>query len=456
MTFVLLLSVWLVPQAIMGGRLAQVVLFIPLLMLLAIAFLRWPGLTFPLLVITALLVPLSITTGTQSSINLVFPLVGLMILLWLFQKIGLKRQLRLLPVPFIIPLLIFIVISFIAFGFGQFNWLPTEPVPITAQIGGLAMFILTPGILLVTSHWLRDLRSLEWSTWLFLGLGGVFMLTLIIPSLERTGRDFFQRAVFDSLFWVWIAAIAFSQSLLNSQLKTGYRIILALIGLGGFYFTIIAQQAWVSGWFPAIIAILIIIGFRKPRLAIFGGIVASIFFLLQQDIVRSVFLTGDNEYSLVTRIEAWRIMAELIRLNPLLGLGPSNYYGYTPFYDLLGYNVNFNSHNNYIDIAAQIGIVGLAVFIWLAWTIGKTIQSRLNSVPEGFPRAYMYGAFGGFIGMLVAGMLGDWFLPFVYNIGLEGFRASSLAWMFVGGAIALYYIYHPNEDTERQSSGMNS
>jgi hypothetical protein len=28
-------------------------------------------------------------------------------------------------------------------------------------------------------------------------------------------------------------------------------------------------------------------------------------------------------------------------------------------------------------------------------------------------------------------------LPFVYNIGIAGFRASMLAWLFLGGLVAL-------------------
>jgi hypothetical protein len=39
-----------------------------------------------------------------------------------------------------------------------------------------------------------------------------------------------------------------------------------------------------------------------------------------------------------------------------------------------------------------------------------------------------------------AGLLGDWVIPFYYNIGLEGFRASVIGWMFLGGLIALQRI----------------
>ena len=41
------------------------------------------------------------------------------------------------------------------------------------------------------------------------------------------------------------------------------------------------------------------------------------------------------------------------------------------------------------------------------------------------------------MGMLVSGMLGDWLLPFVYNVGFPGFRASVMGWVLMGGLAAL-------------------
>jgi hypothetical protein len=39
--------------------------------------------------------------------------------------------------------------------------------------------------------------------------------------------------------------------------------------------------------------------------------------------------------------------------------------------------------------------------------------------------------------MVVAGMIGDWVLPFFYNIGLTGFRSSILGWLFLGGLVSI-------------------
>ena len=50
------------------------------------------------------------------------------------------------------------------------------------------------------------------------------------------------------------------------------------------------------------------------------------------------------------------------------------------------------------------------------------------------------GALGGLGGTLVAAVLVDWVLPFVYNIGMTGFRSSILAWVFLGGLVSIEQI----------------
>jgi O-antigen ligase len=130
-------------------------------------------------------------------------------------------------------------------------------------------------------------------------------------------------------------------------------------------------------------------------------------------------------------------MAQIIRISPLLGLGFANYYWYTPLFPIRGYAVSFNSHNNYVDIVAQMGLVGLVCFLWILWEVGRLGWRLRERVPAGFAQAYVYGALGGLAGMVVAGMLGDWVLPFFYNVGLNGLRATTLGWLFLGGLVSL-------------------
>jgi O-antigen ligase len=148
-------------------------------------------------------------------------------------------------------------------------------------------------------------------------------------------------------------------------------------------------------------------------------------------------LVATDEYSFSTRFEAWSILAQIIRSSPLIGLGFANYYWYTPLFPIRGYAVSFNSHNNYVDIVAQMGLAGLVCFLWLLWEVGWLGWRLRKQAPAGFAQAYVYGALGGLAGMVVAGMLGDWVLPFFYNVGLNGFRSSVIGWLFLGGLVSL-------------------
>lgn len=65
----------------------------------------------------------------------------------------------------------------------------------------------------------------------------------------------------------------------------------------------------------------------------------------------------------------------------------------------------------------------------------------MKQLSDGFALGYVYGVFAGLCATIVAALLGDWVLPFVYNIGLAGFRASILPWIFMGGVMALEQIH---------------
>ena len=437
---VLLAAALLVPLSVLGNRMSLALVALPFLFALAFFFVRWPSLGFPCMVVASLLVPFSVGTGTQSGINISIILVALLGGLWLFDMIAGVRQIELVPSSTTTPLLAMMGVSLLAFGFGQIRWLPVRPVSFQAQMGGLMIFILSPVAFLLTANQLRDIRSLKWMTGLFVGLGGIFVAGMLVPTLRVRSLDLFQRAVQDAMFWTWIVAISASQSLMNSKLRIRWRIALGLVALGAFYFTIVLRQSWTSGWLPAMVAIMVIALVRKPRWVVGAMVLAVFFAILQPSFFQNLFLGGDNEYSLTTRLEAWRILIQIIGLNPVLGLGPANYYAMTPLFNILGYSVNFNSHNNYIDIVAQIGLVGLVCFLWFGWALLKTIWRLKDQMPDGFSHAFIYGALGGVVATFFAGLFGDWVLPFVYNVGLEGFRASSLAWIFMGSVIALEQI----------------
>jgi hypothetical protein len=54
-----------------------------------------------------------------------------------------------------------------------------------------------------------------------------------------------------------------------------------------------------------------------------------------------------------------------------------------------------------------------------------------------FLQGYIHTAIGGFVAILIAMFLGDWFTPFVLNQGLHGFSWTVLNWIFLGGMVAI-------------------
>lgn len=396
------------------------------------------------LVPISLLLRFEVGTATGTSLNATTLALFLLLGLWVLDSILRQRRLRLFPSRTIAPALAFVVVAVLAFISGNLPWVGfARPASLMTQIGGLAVFILSIGAFLLVTHQIPGLRWLRWLTWSFLALGAVYIAGQLVPGLGHflfVTLRLFPTGSAVSLFWVWLVALAFSQAAFNRRLDVGWRLVLGGLVLATVYWSLFPARSWASGWLPPLVAVVVILWAGAPRLGLLITVVGGALVLLRLNDVTGMVMVNE-EYSAMTRWEAWRILGEIIKINPVLGLGPANYYHYTPLYPILGYAVEFNSHNQYIDIVAQTGLLGLLCFVWFVWEVGRLGWRMRRSVPDGFPKAYLYGALGGLAGTLVAGMLGDWVLPYVYNVGLDGMRSSVLAWLFLGGIVVLERLY---------------
>jgi hypothetical protein len=397
--------------------------------------LRTPALGILALIVTALLFP---SPRLPGGLNVTILLLIFLIGLWVLDMIVNKRV-RLIKSRPIRPLLALILVACISFGFGQLGWFSyAQTAPIDAQIGGLLIFSLCVGAFLIAAHQ-TNLKWLQALTFVFIGLGGLFILGWLVPPIGSVTSVFFQSApVSNSMFWTWLVALSFGQALFNRKLPIGWRIVIGLVSVLTLYVAYFRNSGWKAGYIPPLVAVAAVIGARSWRL----GLVMALLGLVP---AMSLFTdaVATDEYSYSTRIDALLIMFEIIKVSPILGLGPANYFFYTRFFPIRGYFIQFNSHNQYVDITAQTGLLGLACFIWfgieMAW---MSFKLRLDA-PEGFAKAYVYGAIGGLAGTFAAGLLVDWVIPFVYNIGLWGLGGSLLAWIFLGGVLAIEQItYH--------------
>ena len=427
---VLVFSAYAIPRA----SETQTVLLVGALVALggALLVIRKPILGLVAMVPTCFLVPLEIGTGTNTGLNAGIILLCLLLGLWFVGMAAGRQRIELVRSPDLLPLLPFLIVSILSFVVGQLPWFPTAPAPLFAQIGGLSVYILSIFATLLAAHQIRDLYWLQWLTWLFLAIGSLYAILMARPELSELAGRIVLRGALGSLLWVWFFSLGFSQVFFNQQLWIGWRLTLALMLAIGLYGILIFNFNAKSGWVPAVACIASICVFRWPRLGFF----AALFGLAILPAIATRLIATD-EYSYATRIEAWQILLEIVKENPVLGVGPANYHWYTVLFPIRGYYVKFNSHSQYFDLLTQTGILGLGLFFWFFWRMGRLGWRLRTLAPPGFARAYVYGALGGLVGTLIAGALGDWVLPFVYNIGLVGMRSSLMAWLFLGGLVAL-------------------
>ncbi len=394
-------------------------------------FLQWPGLGI-------IAIPLSgmfIHYIGPGGVNATMGLVALMLVVWVVNMVVFRQDIRIVASHTMAPIIAMMVTVTVSFGMGQLPWFAfVRSAPLDAQLGGYAVYFLSFGAFLSVANQIKDLRWLKGLVWSFLLFGGFYAMGLVVPGLKNVTRSLMGNM--GSLFWIWITAVAYSQALFNRDLSKGWRGVLMGIVLASLYLLFTLKFKDKSGWLPVVVVLWAITALRSWQLGIVL-LVAGIFGALA--LLPQVLLTED--YSLATRLEVLPILAQIVKVNPIFGVGFANYYFYTPLFSLRGFYVSFNSHNNYADLIVQTGLIGTVIYVWLMVQIALLAWKLRTRVQGGFSEAYVNGAIGGLVGMIVVGFLGDWVLPFVYNIGLLGFRTSVEGWLFLGGLVVLEQIF---------------
>jgi O-antigen ligase len=143
------------------------------------------------------------------------------------------------------------------------------------------------------------------------------------------------------------------------------------------------------------------------------------------------------EYNVTTRYSAWGAAARLSSDHPLLGVGPGNFA--THFYEATGappgtHNLGY-AHDAYLDVAAEIGIPALILFLlYLGTTYGRLrYANRYELGPPGLAQALSVS--------LVVAMVHSIFLSEQYYLSL---------WL-IGGLATLLWA---SRDSREKSVGV--
>ncbi len=392
---------------------------------------------------------LTLPTGTQSRLVLslvaVLGLLGLWVLEWLVAH----RRIVLRPLALNAPVLGFAAVSVIAYGWS--NLLRDPLVPVwgsfrAVQIAALGVNVSLPLFALLVANKVRQAAWLQALTWLIIGLGAVAIsaLQFQLPTLRliQNGSR--------GLFPMWAAALTYAQAVYNEKLGWGARAL--LLGLAGwFFFYYLGQHAdWLSGWAPMLAACGLISARRSWKLLCLAGAAALIFFAFNfQTFYQNIYLANIESGGL-QRLDLWRNNLELVARHPLFGVGPA---GYAVYYMAYHAGEARSTHNNYFDVAAQAGVIGLAFFLWLfAVLIRLGHQTcRHLSGRRDFEAGFAAAAWAGCVGACAGMMLGDWVLPFAYNQTIAGVDNAVFTWLIAGGLVSLHQAVRPSAGPERRA-----
>src|SRR5690606_21442627 len=247
--------------------------------------------------------------------------------LWTVDMV-LRKQVRLPDSPVTVPLVVMIVTSLVSFLAGQLRWFPQlNQAPLDAQLAGMSIFVFAAALSLMAASQIRTMRDLQIVTWMFVAVGALYIGSRTIPGGTKYTQMVFTNSAIGGIFWGWFPAICFSQALYNSKLPLPVRVLLGALALATFYVAFGQNYRWKSGWVTCGVALGSVVAVRNWKMMGLAALAA-----VAVGITQVPGLLDAESYSASTRMEAWIILANIVQVSPLIGLGYGNYYWYTPLY----------------------------------------------------------------------------------------------------------------------------
>lgn len=393
----------------------------------------------------ALLISVSLPTGTESRVAAVMLLVLLLCGVWLLSALLRPGSVRLTPSPLNAPLLCFIAVCLISLVWSIAFRDPLVHAPgkfLAVQLGACAAMVLSPVATLLIANFVRSIKRLRWVALSFVVACALWAICLALrlqrPEINTRG-----------LFTLWFSAVGYAMLISLPRLPLWSRIGLGLLLLLHLYERTVIGIAWLSGWVPALVALVVITALWSWRACLALLLVLGLVVVTQQRFIQQHIFEEAEQDGSYERLTLWELSLELISEHPLVGTGPA---GYAVYYLTYHPEEARSTHNNYLDIVAQLGLIGSLCWLWLVLAALRETRAVLRHAPPGWPRALGLASAGGLVGAVVAMALGDWVLPFAYNQGIEGYRYTVFSWIFLGVLISLRQLVAPADQPARRPS----
>lgn len=245
---------------------------------------------------------------------------------------------------------------------------------------------------------------------------------------------------YNDFSWYLTFILPIAMSMLFSQIKPAYKFMcgLAFILGGGSLMWTNSRGGWISFIAAALFVSMFVFnkikgkyGLIKTYAAIMAVlIVISPLYPRFSDKFVGRFFGGDRG-SAESRLPQNKIAYNIIMDKPFTGIGLNNYTEVVYDYDItqegLGTITSQAVHNIYLQIAAEIGIFGIAVFLWFIFVI--YIEGiRYIFLNEGFMVYAIIGMLAGIVAFLTHGMV---------DTASLGSKLFLFIWFFAGIIFAI-------------------
>lgn len=336
------------------------------------------------------------------SISLVQIFLALSVLLWA-AKLWHDKE-RFAAPSFFLPLLIYIFLSIFSSLFS------VNPGVSLKDSRELLLFLIIPLVYTSFSR-IKDLNRTAWallgSGYLAAGYSLFYYFFRALPG-ERI-KGFMGHYMTQAGILLLFGSLALSMAVFERK-KIRWLWGIALLPVLFSLALTLTRSAWV-GFFIALCLILLL---YKPITLLFVPLLAGLVFLASPRPLkkRALSVFSLDYFSNRQRVEYFRAGIKIIRDYPLLGTGPDtvDMVFQNPKYGLSDdAKRNVHLHDNFIQIAAERGILTLVVWlVFLAWTFVTLLRLLRNRSPGLFPLTA--GALAALLALVTAGF-------FEYNFG---------------------------------------
>jgi hypothetical protein len=220
--------------------------------------------------------------------------------------------------------------------------------------------------------------------------------------------------------WMLLTLIPLACAALFGLKKGAMRYGAGAVALGLFYLFFLAKArgAWIG---LGISTVYIALSKKKIWLIAFLALLITIPFVFKMEMARDIFaLTSVGDRSFM-----WGTGWEIFQRHPVIGNGLNTFFEHFKQYrtDQFKGKKGSYAHNCYLQMAADVGLLGLAGFLWLMVSYFRDVRQKLQKIRDALYGSLLWGISIGVFAFLVHSF---------FDTNLYSLNLATLFWYSIG------------------------